>query len=646
MFVIVCKQSLHAQDDKESHFLERFHQLSYAKKVIAFDSLNENLKLKYFPEVKAELETIKQKAISDNKQDILSKLQKIDAELFYLNKNYTKSILLLTDLLAQRRVFNFRDSISVLYLLKNSYVKVQSLHKAIEIHKVMEVLKKQHPGVSEWMYHPKLSVIYYNMKLFKQCLNQQLQEYKEIQHDKNMVLGYHNNRGLFWMKEGNYDSALASYDYARKLFFEIYDKNNLTPNDKALLGLLNGNTGVVYIQLKKYDKAIPLIKNDLEASLAIKDYQNTTSTRISLAECFIATNQLPLAKAQLDSAERILKNNDDVSSKLQLFKQYASYYSKVGEPSSSIQYYNHYINFKDSIDKSENNKQLIAAQVTSQMAEKEKQISENIRNLNEKKVEVSRQKTIRNAILFCGIVLLFTSIFVIIQLQKLKARNALLNIKNKRIETRNEIINKALNEKDLLIKEVHHRVKNNLQIISSLLKLQAAKSINTEIKTALTEAEERINSMALLHQLLYRKNDMTTLNLKDYLSGLLQQVSLGFASSSKHIMIKTNLIELDVDLDTAIPLGLITNELLSNVYKHAFTNKSNGEIKVELTKTLKNTYCLKISDNGMGLPNNIEVERSDSLGLEIVSILSEQINADLKMYNQNGAHFEIIFKVS
>ena len=111
-------------------------------------------------------------------------------------------------------------------------------------------------------------------------------------------------------------------------------------------------------------------------------------------------------------------------------------------------------------------------------------------------------------------------------------------------------------------------------------------------------------------------------------------------------MIKTNLIELDVDLDTAIPLGLITNELLSNVYKHAFTNKSNGEIKVELTKTLKNTYCLKISDNGMGLPNNIEVERSDSLGLEIVSILSEQINADLKMYNQNGAHFEIIFKVS
>ncbi len=646
MFVFVCEKSVHAQNTDEIRFLEYFNQLSYAKKIAAFDSLHGNQKLKYYPDVKAELETIKQKALADNKQEIIAKLQKIDAEMHYLNKNYTQTISLLTDLLAQHRVFNFRDSISVLYLLKNSYVKVQSLHKAIEIHKVMEVLKKQHPGISEWMYHPKLSVIYYNMKLFKQCLNQQLQEYKEIKHDKNMVLGYHNNRGLFWMKEGTYDSALASYDYARKLFFEIYDKNKLTPNDKALLGLLNGNTGVVYIQLKKYDKAIPLIKNDLEASLAIKDYQNTTSTRISLAECFIATNQLSLAKAELDSADRILKNNDDVASKLQLFKQYASFYSKVGEAPLAIQYYKRYINFKDSIDREEIVKQLIASQVTSQMFEKEKQIAENIRHLQEKKNEVSRQKTIRNAILFCGIVLLLTSIFVTIQLQKLKARNALLNIKNKRIETRNEIINKALNEKDLLIKEVHHRVKNNLQIISSLLKLQAAKSINTEIKTALTEAEDRINSMALLHQLLYRKNDMTTLNLKDYLSGLLQQVSLGFASSSKHIMIKTNLIELDLDLDTAIPLGLITNELLSNAYKHAFTQQSEGEIKVELTKILKNTYCLKVSDNGMGLPSNIEAEKSDSLGLEIVSILSDQINAELKMYNQNGAHFEIVFKAS
>jgi two-component sensor histidine kinase len=199
-------------------------------------------------------------------------------------------------------------------------------------------------------------------------------------------------------------------------------------------------------------------------------------------------------------------------------------------------------------------------------------------------------------------------------------------------------------EKDLLIKEVHHRVKNNLQIVSSLLKLQAAKSNNEEIKISLQEAHDRINSMALLHQMLYRNNEMTSLSFDAYLTSLINQISSSFSSEDKSIIIESNLIALELDLDTAIPLGLITNELLSNAYKHAFSGK-DGVVKIQLMKLAKNTYQLKIADNGKGLPDNFNDVITDSLGLDIVNILSDQISAELKVYNDNGASFEIIFKV-
>ena len=230
------------------------------------------------------------------------------------------------------------------------------------------------------------------------------------------------------------------------------------------------------------------------------------------------------------------------------------------------------------------------------------------------------------------------------QLKQTKTQKQLLEIKNKQIETRNEIINKSLSEKDLLIKEVHHRVKNNLQIISSLLKLQSAKTANLEIQNSLGEAQDRINSMALLHQLLYRNNQMTSLLFNEYLESLINQISGSFSLTKKNITVESHLIELELDLDTAIPLGLITNELMSNAYKHAFNGKE-GIIKVELSKLVKNTYQLKVSDNGQGLAADFDLTSSDSLGLDIVAILSEQINAELKIYNDNGAHFEIVFKV-
>lgn len=637
--------NIKSQGSYERNFLRYFNEQSLAGKVNAFDTLNNDYKEACYPFVKDELKKIREQATTDNQDAILDKFTKIDAEMFYIYKNYSKSISLFTDLLAKSKIKNYKDSATVLYFLKNSYVKIHSLNKAIEIHKLLMSLRQNHSDINSWLFHPKLSIIYYEMKMYQECLNQQLLEFDDIKQNKFMVLGYFNNRGLFWQKSGNLDSSLTCFNKAKEVFHSLHHNSKLNDEDEFVIGLIEGNIGQLYIEQKLYNKAIPLLEKDVASSIKIKDFLNAASSEIELARCYLYLNQPQLCKKYLDNANEKLSNIEDYKSRLNLIKQYAIYYDKTGSYRLSIDYYNKYIDFKDSVDHKENLKELMSSQVASQVAEKEYLIKESQKDIREKNAEVSTQKTIRNALIFCGIILAIAVISISTQLRKANSSKLLLEIKNKQIETRNDIINKSLVEKDLLVKEVHHRVKNNLQIISSLMKLQSAKSTNEEVRDSLGEAQERINSMALLHQLLYRNNQMSSILFNEYLEGLISQISSSFALTKKNISIKTNFMELELDLDTAIPLGLITNELLSNAYKHAF-NGQEGTITIELSKLVKNTYQLKIADNGAGLPANFDLHSNESLGLDIVCILSEQINAELKIYNDNGANFEIIFKVA
>ncbi|MBC7696630.1 MAG: hypothetical protein H7141_14430 [Burkholderiales bacterium] len=638
--------NLHSQTHYEKKFLRFFNAQSLAGKINAFDTLNNSYKINIYSLIKKDLEFIREKAIVDNQPEIIDKLTKIAGEIYFLNKNYSKAIPLFTNLLESNKIKNYKDSAAILFYLKNSYFHIHSLNKAIEIHRILMTLKVRHSDIDEWKFHPKLSVIYYEMKLYKECLKQQLLEYDEINQadHSHMMLGYFNNRGLFWQKYGQLDSAMMCFNKAKEIFYTNHAGKPIKESEEFTLGLIEGNIGQLYIELKDYKKAIPLLKKDVISSTYAKDYLNAAISEIELAKCYLNLNQLNLSKNYLDSANQKLLTVEDCNPKLKILKQYAEYYDKAGSYRVSIDYYNKYISYKDSVDQKVNLKELISSQVASQVEEKENLIRTSQKNIKEKNAEVSKQKTIKNALLFCGLVLIIVIVFVLVQLKKTDTRKQLLEIRNKQIETRNEIIDKSLLEKDLLIKEVHHRVKNNLQIISSLLKLQSSKSTNEEVRNSLGDAHDRINSMALLHQLLYRNNQMTSILFNDYLSGLIDQISNSFSLINKNIRIDYKMVELELDLDTAIPLGLITNELVSNAYKHAFHGKE-GIITIELSKLVKNTYQLKIADNGNGLPANFDLNGMDSLGLDIVCILSEQINAELKIYNNDGAHFDIVFKL-
>jgi len=205
-------------------------------------------------------------------------------------------------------------------------------------------------------------------------------------------------------------------------------------------------------------------------------------------------------------------------------------------------------------------------------------------------------------------------------------------------------IKASLEEKEVLLKEIHHRVKNNLQIVSSLLQLQASYIKDTDALQIFEESRDRIKSMALIHEQLYQSNDLAQIDFPEYLRSLLNMVLSAHRSNRTRVDTKLHVDPVSLDLDTAIPVGLITNELVTNSLKYAFAGRSVGEISVRLTKSETGDFLLMVSDNGVGLPEKFNFDKATSLGLRLVRILTKQMRARLEISNGMGTEFRVYFK--
>ncbi len=200
----------------------------------------------------------------------------------------------------------------------------------------------------------------------------------------------------------------------------------------------------------------------------------------------------------------------------------------------------------------------------------------------------------------------------------------------------------SLKEKEVLLKEIHHRVKNNLQIISSLLNLQTEQIQDPRDLEIFRESQDRIKSMAIIHEQLYQSQDLAHINFASYIQSMMVHLFNSYSAHSRIINLKTSLEQINFEIDTAIPCGLIINELVSNSLKHAFKGRDSGEISIEL-KNFNDKYRLVISDNGIGFDLS-KLENSTSLGLKLVRSLVDQLEGDLEIKSDNGSEFIITFE--
>ncbi len=202
-----------------------------------------------------------------------------------------------------------------------------------------------------------------------------------------------------------------------------------------------------------------------------------------------------------------------------------------------------------------------------------------------------------------------------------------------------EKIHELIKEKDLLLQEVHHRIKNNMTIISSILSLQAQTVENSDAENSLLEAKNRIKSMLIIYDKLYRSGTYSSIDAKSYLHNLISD--LAYTYSRKGVQIEEHLEPITIDVKTVIPVGIIINELITNALKYAFPDSNNGTIEIVLKKTEGNTNLITVKDNGTGLPSQIDIHRANTFGFMLINSLIDQINGTIEVRSNNGTEFII-----
>ncbi|MBS3819005.1 PAS domain S-box protein [bacterium] len=226
---------------------------------------------------------------------------------------------------------------------------------------------------------------------------------------------------------------------------------------------------------------------------------------------------------------------------------------------------------------------------------------------------------------------------------ELKTANKKLKREVKERKQAQKQIKASLQEKEILLREIHHRVKNNLHLVISLLRLQSSYVQNQQDAGMFKECEDRIRAMATIHEKLYKSKDLANVSFTQYLQGFADYLFQAYNVDPRRIQLNTEMEEVSLDLNKAIHCGLIVNELLSNSLKHAFSDGQEGQVNIRLHSEKQNKVLLEISDNGSGIPQNKHLDQGDSLGMKLVYGLVDQIGGTLNLDKKKGTRFQIIF---
>lgn len=305
--------------------------------------------------------------------------------------------------------------------------------------------------------------------------------------------------------------------------------------------------------------------------------------------------------------------------------------------------------YEDSLLNETSRKQIAELQIKYDTEKKDKDllIKEKNNFLLKKQGELQESKlsqaNLMKDISLGSIVLLIVIVTLLYSRYRIKQRtNLLLEIQKKEINQKNNALQKLVSEKEWLLKEIHHRVKNNLQMVMSLLNTQSHYLKDVAAMVAIRNSQHRIHSMSLIHKKLYQSDNVISINMDIYIQELIEYFKLSF-DTGQRIRFVANIEAVEMDTSQAVPLGLIINEAITNSIKHAFPDNREGTVSVSLQKVSHTHFKLVISDNGIGMPNGLEKRNFTSLGMRLIKGLSDDLDAKLAIENNNGLSISIEF---
>jgi len=597
---------------------------------------------KFINSYPAVYDSLSTSVLHSNNELLKYQLKFLDGSLHYQKNHYQKAVPIFLNILNEKKFINQDDSVKVIIYLKNCFGSLLNYTKVFEMHQILTNMVKRNPIIKMHDLGLPLSSVYINMGLIDEGVKYLKLEYQnnpKKNKDINTELNFYNNLGIVWKKANNPDSAIFYYEKAIERLNEILKKEPQNGFNIFFKGLLDGNIGQALMLKKQFLEAIPLLKNDVRSSLKFGNILNAAISYNELAHCYFEIDQYTLAENYSDSALVILKDIDAPKEYLRSLKLRGELYQRINKFKEAVMIYQEYNALKDSIDANDKELLILNQQISFQTHELQEKINAQEKQMNAKLLIEEKRNTQRILMFVLILMMLAILIFGYFSFLKSKNREKQLSDKNEEITIKSQMLSAALKEKELLMKEVHHRVKNNMQIIISLLKLQSEKINDKQVEVYFSEARNRIQSMALIHEFLYKKERMDYMQMDEYIKQLILEIQISYTQPNHIIEMDVDLDTIQLDFDTSIPLGLIINELVTNAYKHAFPD-GVGHIWVSFKKVEKN-YQLIVKDNGIGTPDNYKEKMENSLGMELIHLLSQQINAQLSIIHDKGLEVKI-----
>lgn len=459
-----------------------------------------------------------------------------------------------------------------------------------------------------------------------------------------------NSLGVYYEHSNQLDSAFFYYDQALAMLKTNYEIGvDFSPTEYRFIeGLFIGNKGQILMKLKRYEEAIVLLSQDFESSSVLTTHntykENQLLSALKLTECYVHTDQFAKAKSMLLKIHALESIQFLKHYEMDIVRLNYLYEEAKGDSLKAFVFFKRYITIKDSITATIDRDKTLKSSIIYQAGVDEKLLENQLIHLSNLEQENQTQKRVLWILLVVGIIILSLCLFLLNAYRGKLNSERDLKAKNEQIENQKTIISKALLEKEILFKEVNHRVKNNLQIVSSLLYFQAKIVKDESAKKAMKEAQSRVLSMSFIHQKLYQTEDIGVIDFQNYISSLAEHICRNANVGSTDIRLNIEANSIDLSVQKSIPIGLILHELISNSVKHAFTNKAEGEINIAFEQTQKH-ITLNYSDSGPGARLS-EDETTDTIGKKLIFLLTSQLNGSFEQDPDKLAEIHFSFRVA
>ncbi len=434
--------------------------------------------------------------------------------------------------------------------------------------------------------------------------------------------------------------ALYAFAYLRlgKLYSQIPQKYNQVESTLNLAlsyaekvhPILTGEVHIVFAQYYLRQKvAEKAAKSIYQLDKIDKEFGIVAGNQISwLNELIFLRGSLATLKGDteggvfyLTQAKTSFEKSGDVKSLAKTYQLLTDLYQSQGNYQKAFESQSQFLFYNDSLTRKSQFITINTLETQFQTQKKEAQIEQ-------QNTEITQKRRVQWGLLV-GLIILAASAFLLLR-------------QNRKIKMAHEKIKKQTSQLELMMKELHHRVKNNLQIVSSLLSLQSFQTSDKNAATAIQQGQTRVEAMSLIHQRLYQTRDVTELNFNAYAQDLIEKLIFAYGFDYQNLGVTLNISEQNIDVDQAMPLGLILNELLTNSFKYAFSTVEKPKLSIDLQR-MNDKWQFHYADNGAGLPPQYSIENSTGFGSQLIISLSQQLEGKYTFWNNNGLNFELIF---